>query len=612
MKKYFFGILMSSFSLSLFAQSEYKVTIDLTNVVDDKVKVTYTLLPEIDQDEIEFHIPKIVPGTYSIYDFGRFLSDFKALDAKEQPLEIDSISQNRILIKGAKNLTSISYWVEDSYDTNKENVIFEPAGTNIEEGKNFVLNTFGFAGYLNGMKDLPFDLKIKHPTKMFGASALNKSIQNDSIDVYNTKNYFDLADGPIMYCEPDTVTFNVGGADILISTYSPNDVLSSEFIKEQVIETLNAQKTYLGDTLPVDKYAFIVYLFNGRSMSGGFGALEHSYSSFYSMPEMNPSFLTQSIRDISAHEFFHIVTPLNIHSEEIGNFDFIEPKMSKHLWLYEGVTEYAAHLAQVKYGSMGFPDFLEVIRGKIGDSKKYNDTLPFTEMSKGCLKETKDQYPNVYQKGALIGMALDIRLRELSNGEYGVQELMNDLALEYGKSKSFKDEELFDKITSLTFPEIRSFFALYVEGSVPIPYQEILKKVGVIYTPPIKKKELSLGHISFSVNDEDNRLIIQSIDAMNTFGKEMGYKEGDIIVKFDGVDIDIENYEEEFAAFKERHKKGDEIVALVLREDKKGKRKKKKLSANAIEVEVKSKAYMEIEFNATEQQEAIRKAWANK
>ena len=55
--------------------------------------------------------------------------------------------------------------------------------------------------------------------------------------------------------------------------------------------------------------------------------------------------------DNAAHEFFHIVTPLSIHSEEIQYFDFNQPKMSEHLWLYEGSTEYHAHMVQEKYGS---------------------------------------------------------------------------------------------------------------------------------------------------------------------------------------------------------------------------------------------------------------------
>lgn len=596
---------------TLAQEAVYQVSIDLKKVKEDKLQVTYTL-PPVDQEEIEFQMPKIVPGTYSIYDFGRFSSDFKAFDQDGNELPTDSVTQNRRLIKNAKKLSKISYWVEDTYDTEQGNIIFEPAGTNIEEGKNFVINTFGFFGYLKGMKDLPYEVQISHAKEMFGATALTKEAKNDTIDVITAPNYFDLADGPIMYCEPDTTTFEVGGAEILISIYSPADVLTSDFVKEQIVPTLTAQRAYLGGELPVDRYAFLIHLISGRSKSGGFGALEHSYSSMYNLPEMNPAFLAQAIRDVAAHEFFHIVTPLNIHSEEIGDFDFIDPKMSKHLWLYEGVTEYAAGLAQVKYGEMSFPDYLEVIEKKIQESGKYNDTLPFTVMSSNCLGEHKEQYYNVYQKGALIGMALDIRLRELSGGNYGLQELMADLAKEYGKQRSFKDEELFDKIAALSNPEIREFFSTYVEGTTPIPYAEFLDKVGVTYTPGMKGKELSLGHISFGVNGEDNRLVINSIDAMNTFGQNMGYEEGDIIYAFDGVKIDIENYEDEFMAFKERHTVGDKIQAVVMRKNEKGKLKKVKLSAEAIEVDVKTSSSLEINFTASEEQLALRNAWVGK
>jgi predicted metalloprotease with PDZ domain len=36
---------------------------------------------------------------------------------------------------------------------------------------------------------------------------------------------------------------------------------------------------------------------------------------------------------------FHIITPLSIHSKEIQDFDYNDPKMSQHLWMYEGVTD---------------------------------------------------------------------------------------------------------------------------------------------------------------------------------------------------------------------------------------------------------------------------------
>jgi predicted metalloprotease with PDZ domain len=40
--------------------------------------------------------------------------------------------------------------------------------------------------------------------------------------------------------------------------------------------------------------------------------------------------LVKSMMDVVSHEFFHIVTPLTIHSK-IQDFDYNDPKMSEHL-----------------------------------------------------------------------------------------------------------------------------------------------------------------------------------------------------------------------------------------------------------------------------------------
>ena len=133
---------------------------------------------------------------------------------------------------------------------------------------------------------------------------------------------------------------------------------------DNIDELMEAQAKYLGGTLPVDRYAYLIYLFDGPTISGAWGALEHSYSSLYTLPEMDPERISQTVRDVAAHEFFHIVTPLNIHSEEIHNFNYIEPEMSQHLWLYEGVTEYASQHVQVKYDLFDLEDFLFEMRNK--------------------------------------------------------------------------------------------------------------------------------------------------------------------------------------------------------------------------------------------------------
>ena len=153
-----------------------------------------------------------------------------------------------------------------------------------------------------------------------------------------------------MYNIPDTSVIKVGNSIVLISVYSPHKMVTSDFLARKLDTLLRAQTKYLGGKLPVEKYAFIVYLDDKPGISGGQGALEHSYSSLYYYGEKDSLKLSQIIVDHAAHEFFHIITPLSIHSEEIQYFDFNHPKMSEHLWLYEGSTEYHAHMVQEKYG----------------------------------------------------------------------------------------------------------------------------------------------------------------------------------------------------------------------------------------------------------------------
>ena len=131
--------------------------------------------------------------------------------------------------------------------------------------------------------------------------------------------------------------------------------------------------------------------------------------------------LAESMIDVVSHEFFHIVTPLSVHSEDVHYFDYNQPTFSKHLWMYEGVTEYFATLFQVDQGLVDNQEFYGDILQKIQTAKNMNDSMSFTEMSENVLDEPyAPQYYNVYMKGALIGMCIDIIMREESNGQRGI------------------------------------------------------------------------------------------------------------------------------------------------------------------------------------------------
>ena len=625
MKKYFlifsicFAFLGNAFAQSITREEffaipndSYKFSLDLTKVHKDML--TVDLIPPIfTTDTAYYRMPAIVPGTYKIYNFGKYVYDFKAFDRSGKEIKTIQSDRNTWKIPNAKNLAHITYDVEDTWDSEqKGEVVFEPAGTNFQKDTNFVLNNHAIFGYFDGMKRNPYNITITHPDGFYGATGLSDVTRDKNKDVYHVPTYMQLVDGPIMYDRPDTTHIFVGGADILISVYSPKHLVTSKFIADSLKILLDLQRQYLGGTLPIKNYAFIIYL-NGNPagyQSHACGALEHSYSSMYTLLEMKPELIAQTIKDVSAHEFFHIVTPLSIHSEEIGDFDYNNPKMSEHLWMYEGLTEYAAHHVQVKYGTLSLDDYLKELHNEMEASKDFDNNLSFTTMSKGCLDEYEDEYNNVYQKGALIGMCLDIRLRQLSDGKYGTQDLMHDLAKKYGKDHSFVDDSLFGDIVKLTYPEIGDFFKRYVIGHEPLPFKEYFAAVGIDYQPNGTEMVLDpMGGFGFRLDENGHIRIVpeQSTD----FAKEMGYESGDWIVSFNGIKITAENAKQVIEQFDKQAKEGQKITVKIKRMEN-GKWKKHTLKGTLHYVMAVRHDMLTPMKDPTPQQLKLRKAWINK
>src|SRR5690606_13075878 len=138
-----------SFSFSQNKQKSYEYTVDLTKVQDDRLFVQLSV-PAVSGDEITFYMPKIIPGTYAIADYGRYVQEFKVLDKKGKPLPVEKVDENTWKIQSASKLAKITYWVDDTFDTETSGPeIFWPAGTNIEDATNYVINASGFFGYFD-------------------------------------------------------------------------------------------------------------------------------------------------------------------------------------------------------------------------------------------------------------------------------------------------------------------------------------------------------------------------------------------------------------------------------------------------------------------------------
>ncbi|CAA0143870.1 Probable lipoprotein precursor. Peptidase M61 domain protein [Tenacibaculum maritimum] len=533
-------------------------TLNLTEVADDKVPVTIDP-GYFTSQKVIYRLPRVVQGTYSVSDFGKYVDDFKAFDYKGKELPIKKIDTNTWEINNAVNLDKVQYWVNDTFDMEVTggiggDVPFSPSGTNIEE-TNYVLNLHGFIGYFDSLKNSQYTLDVIAPATVKRTSALQEIAATKSKDgkvitsSYFAPRYFDITDNPMFYGELDVAEFSVGDIKIVLSVYSPNKKHNAKQIKAVMEKMMQAQKTYLGDINSTARYDIYLYLADQKETAPkGFGALEHHTSTVVVLPEAMPDkMLAKSMIDVVSHEFFHIVTPLNVHSEDVHYFDYNKPTFSKHLWMYEGITEYFATLFQIHQDLVKEEEFYNKIMGKIKASLSMDDTMSFTKMSENVLENPyAPQYYNVYQKGALIGMCIDILLREESNGNRGVLSLMKELSNKYGKNKPFHDDALIEEITAMTYPSIGTFLKTHVVGTTPIDYGKFFTKVGLKYTTSMVKTNYLQDDGVFLVDRDKETGAIKFTGGVhnNSFWEDNGAKEGDVIKEIDGEVLTPENVNE--------------------------------------------------------------------
>ena len=525
--------------------------LDLNNIVEDRIPVEINP-GKFNKDTVVYKMPRVVQGTYSVSNFGRFVKNFKPISYSGKVLDFSSEDINTWKIFNANNLDKIIYEVEDTFDieNSEDDIPFSPAGTNIEDD-NFMLNLFAFIGYFESLQKNSYELIVSSNEDYKKSSALKLVSQESNakgfIDSkYFANRYFDIADNPMMYGDLDVEEFMVEDIKIVLSVYSPNKNHTAKSLVKTVEKMMFAQKKYLGSIDSTSRYDIFLYLSDDKEDSPtGLGALEHHNSTVVVLSDsFSEEMLAKSMIDIVAHEFFHILTPLSVHSEDIHYFDYDKPTFSKHLWMYEGVVEYFAQHFQVNKNLINKEEFYEVIMDKIRLSNRYDDFMSFTNMSENVLDEPyASNYYNVYQKGALIGMCLDIIIRSESNGEKGILWVMRQLSNKYGKQKPFKDDLLFDEIISLTYPSVKLFFENHVQGNIPINYNDFFEKVGLkVVEGKVKTNFMrSGGGLIFKAGEDNDKIYFGSNVANNSFWSDQGVVNDDLLISIDNVQVTMEN-----------------------------------------------------------------------
>ena len=516
--------------------AQHKFIIDLYDIADDHFKVNLEPDGLSEQNNI-FQFASIAPGTYQTMDIGRFVRDFKAFNANGDALVTEQVSTNQWKLSEPSKIKRIEYSIAETWDTPvQENVIYNMAGTSLETDHSFI-NNHCVLGYFHGMQSHEIWIKLNHPEEWQVGTALSKNTEG-----YYTAPTFDfVVDSPILLGRLSKASTDVEGTQVDVFTYSKTDLIQSPDILNHLEDILFAASKFTKG-LPVDRY---VFLYHFEDMD--YGAWEHSYSSIYALQEkeINEERIGM-FRSIAAHEFYHVVTPLHIHSELV-----------EHLWLYEGVTEWAAISMQLRGEIMTLEEYLREMTIKLYTSDGFDPNISLTQLGKEATN-LQDQYVNIYHKGAMTAGLLDLLILKRSKGKSGLREILNDLSKKYGPNEPFDETGFFNELEEITYPEVGDFIDRFIKGTQPLPIREYFNHIGISYTEfaGYDSSKVSLG---FGLTVVGNNIAVANVD-----DEISEIKQGDILKSVDGTEISLMNAEEEFIKFQKR-KVGDHLLFKFLR-----------------------------------------------
>jgi predicted metalloprotease with PDZ domain len=369
--------------------------------------------------------------------------------------------------------------------------------------------------------DFPEDWQVASPLKLQCARVAGKPYCSLEKSTYNG-----LADAPM---EAGKFTeFLVPGVDPPVRVVIHGDKWEKRRLQEELHRICGYELKLMEDA-PFPGYTFFIHVGKAGTGSGG-GGMEHADSTAIAVP-VEPELL-----NVAAHEFFHLWNVKRIRPAALDPVDYTKEQYTRALWFAEGVTSTYAAYTLVRTGLWTKNIFYEDLGEQISELEaRPANTWQSAEQS--SLDAWLEKYPlynrpensvSYYTKGQVLGVLLDILIRDRTDNEKSLDDVMRSMNEHFAKrNRTYRDSLdirlTAEKVAGGSFEE---FFHRYVAAADLLPYQQWLALAG-LELKTVEHKRASLG---FSASrNESGALAVRSVEP-DSSAADAGLKPNDIIV----------------------------------------------------------------------------------
>lgn len=515
-------------------------------------------------------MPVWTPGSYMVREFERHVQDFAATDASGRALQWEKTNKNswRVQTNGSQEwrATYRVYANEFSMRTNHLN------------SDHAFWNNAALLMYLDGYLNSPSTLQVVAPEPWKVATGLPAA--PGPKNTFRAENFDVLYDSPVEVSNFKTLSFNVKGVPHRIvidgeGNYDP------ERMRRDVQKIVETSVELMGGEIPYRDYTFFLHL---RGTTGD--GLEHLNSTALGYPRFGfnleqsdrfgsaapggpPARTYQGFLALVAHEYFHLWNVKRIRPDALGPFDYTKENHTKLLWVAEGVTTYYENIIMRRAGLISDRQFLSAAARAFQDLQRipgrrvmsveessFDAWVKFYRRDENSVNSQVDYY----DKGAILGLLLDLEIRKRSNGAKSLDDVLRRLYSEfYKKNRNYTPADFQQVSEMMAGSTLEEFFAKYVRGRDELDYNASLAAAGLrLDTTGDTSKPAEKAYLGADLTQEGDRLIVTRVYAGSP-AYEQGLNSGDQIIALDNRRVTKDFFEARLA-----EKKPGELANLTI------------------------------------------------
>ena len=434
-------------------------------------------IPHVRELTVRVQIPVWSPGAYISGNYAANIADISAEDGQSRPLKVYHPDQNtwEIGANGA-NLIHIKYTVKN-VDTGE--TAGAPQRAHLTGPRTYL--------YVVGRKGEPVALSLATPAgaKVWKIATSLDPAANASQGIepvrygFSAPSYDVLADAPVEMGDFAEERFEAGGKPHSVVLYGEYKEVDRAKLVGYCKRVAEIETAFFGDA-PYHRYIFQFRTNAGKT--GGAGGLEHLGST-----EIGMSSLTDDrVRSVIAHEYFHLWNVKRIRPFVLGPFDYVDPPRTANLWWSEGVTSYYGDLLSRRGGLNTDAEYL----------KHLSDTITLLQNNPARLKVSADQSSlhvfdannsqgfgglSYYTKGELIGLCLDLKIRDITHGARSLDDVIRALYAQCGRGNGpgFAEDDIKKTVNRISGQDLSELYDKLARSIDELPFTEALTAVGL-------------------------------------------------------------------------------------------------------------------------------------